>query len=286
MMTGFSRMGTVISLGSIFIVQILLSSYAFGYSVVDTKQAKDSEEWRTVHIVGKFLYSDPPKPDQIFKVQYRTINGTIEKFNATDGFNDLTFGTNTEHNGTLEIKFPRNYPYTNGYLSGDNYRPTGDISVFRVAEIDDPPYTIHSKDLGKYCSEICPVENYSHMTTDCFFIFSIPITGRTEIELTSIYLLWSMPYHGDQVPDSCISQTLVELTPEQLDECRRLGISEDNCTNNALLQAAQRQSEESRAVQYEEQAKYEQEQLNVAYYLMGIGGVIAGVMAFVTLRKR
>jgi hypothetical protein len=241
------------------------------------------EEWNTAYVVGKFVNSDPPKEDQIFKVHYRVVNGNVEKFNATNGSGTgLSFGTNTESNGTLEIRFPRNYPYTNEYqyLSTGNYVPQGDINAFMIGEIDDPPYTIHSDAFGKYCIHICSVEDIQKSTTDCFFIFSVPITGKTEIGLTSTYLLWQMPHHGDQVPDSCISQTLVELTPEQLDECRRLGISEHNCSNNALLQAAQLQNEETGA------AQYEQNQLNIAYYLIGIGGVIAAIMAIAISRKK
>jgi hypothetical protein len=38
---------------------------------ISTAQASHiGEDSKTAYTVGKFLYSDPPKPDQIFKIQY------------------------------------------------------------------------------------------------------------------------------------------------------------------------------------------------------------------------
>ena len=260
--------------------------YKRAYSGVSENESSDTgEEWKTAHVVGKFLYSDPPKPDQIFKVQYRVINGIIENFNATYGFGtDLSFGINTETNGTLEIKFPRNYPYTNDYeyLSTGTYRPTGSIDGFMVGEIDDPPYTIHSEAFGKYCIQICPIEDVSvTTTTDCFFTFSIPVTGRSKIGLTSTYLLWQMPHHGDDVPDSCIPQTIVGTAPtsEHLRRCSELDIPLENCNDKEIL--------ENRSVaENEKRIEEEQIQIQNSMYIIGIGAAIAGVFAFITLRKR
>ncbi|MGI0027211.1 MAG: hypothetical protein ACREAD_05150, partial [Nitrosopumilaceae archaeon] len=35
-------------------------------------------EWNVQHVIGKFLNSNPAKPDQIFNFQYRVLNGTLE----------------------------------------------------------------------------------------------------------------------------------------------------------------------------------------------------------------
>jgi hypothetical protein len=59
-----------------------------------------------------------------------------------------------------------------------------------------------------------PYDELSDITyndaTDCFFFFPIPFSGNKTIGLVWSYLLWTEPYHGDKVPDSCVSQTLVE----------------------------------------------------------------------------
>ncbi len=146
-------------------------------------------EWQTTNIVGRFLYSDPPKPDQIFKVQYRVVNGTIEKLSIWQT------KVSSNGNGTLEIKFPRNYPYTN--QDGINVP----ITVNPILIVD-----------GQWGDEI----TYSDIT-DCFFVFSIPFTDSKSIGLVWSYLATNLPFHGDDVPESCISQTLVENVPTRSD---------------------------------------------------------------------
>jgi hypothetical protein len=146
-----------------------------------------SKEW-IAQITGRFLYSDPPKPDQIFKAYYRVMDGTIEKLSV--GGTEIS----ASGNGTLEIKFPRNYPYTNE----DVTRPTGATPTLIVD--------------GQFDEEI----TYSDIT-DCFFVFSIPFTGNQSIGLAWSYLATNLPYHGDEIPDSCASQTLVENVPTMKD---------------------------------------------------------------------
>lgn len=153
-----------------------------------SQSSVSGEEWRTAFTVGKFLYSDPPKPDQIFKVQYRVWNGTLEK---------LTVGqtkVSSSGNGTLEIKFPRNYPYTNedGTISPITVSPMAFFEAEPFHEVIDITYV----DI-----------------TDCFFIISIPFSGNKSIALTWSYLLWTKPRHGDDVSESCIPQTMVENVP-------------------------------------------------------------------------
>jgi hypothetical protein len=139
-------------------------------------------------ITGRFLYSDPPRPDQIFKAYYRVIDGTIEKL-SVGGTKVSSSG-----NGTLEVKFPMNYPYTNEDITG---------------RIDATPTLLID---GQFGEEI----TYSSIT-DCFFVFSIPFTGSKSIGLAWDYLTTNQPYHGDEIPDSCIPQTLVENVPTKKD---------------------------------------------------------------------
>jgi len=153
-------------------------------------------EWKTAYIVGKFLNSEPPKPDQIFKIQYRVMYGTMESFDIQQGIdgylmhNTITIKVSS-NDGVLEIKFPRNFPYAN---SGSGI---GDF-IFLV---DDEDGSIED----------------SRITTDCFFVFSIPFSGSIEIGMPLSSILIKSPYRGDNIPDSCASQTLVENVPTKKD---------------------------------------------------------------------
>jgi hypothetical protein len=69
-------------------------------------------------------------------------------------------------------------------------------------------------------------------------------------------------------------------TQAQLEACQNLGISSDKCSDIAILQYQQLQRRD-RII-----AEEQQEQFDVAMYMIGIGVAIAGIMAFITLRKR
>ncbi len=170
---------------------LTLPSFLFSSSADASVDNRD-EEWKAAYIVGKFLNNDPARPDQIFKVQYRVINGTIERFNAPQ--QNLITDVSSSGNGILEIKFPRNYPYTNDDMETHGFNA---VLFFN----------------GQPNGEI---ENYIS-TDDCFFVFSFPFTGKNEIGIAWSYLLWEKPYHGDNIPDSCIPQTIVENVPVRKD---------------------------------------------------------------------
>jgi hypothetical protein len=149
----------------LFTIALLVVTSTSQSFAADTSSSIDDVEgggWKTAYTVGKFLYSDPPKPDQIFKIQYRVINGTTESFGAPasgiavkidvgdgDGSND----------GLLEIKYPRNYPYANEDYNGD----LGNGGALVIVDSQE--------------------KTFSKNTTDCFFVFSIPFAGSSEIEL-------------------------------------------------------------------------------------------------------
>ena len=233
-----------------FVNGCLLCSGDFGIASSADFSVFPSSGWNTALIVGKFMGSDPPKPDRFFKIQYAAVNGTVYSFSTDNMIMAKMNGT-----GTLEVKFPRNYPYTNS-IDG--------INAFMIEDVGNPTKKIE----------------VNRSTTVCFFEFSVPFEDKNEIEIAWAYVLWNKPYHGDNVPDSCIKQTVVETSPEQLDECAKLGISQDKCSDITILQKAQQQSEERK------NQEYEQNQLNLAYYLIGIGGVIAAIMAFVILQRK
>lgn len=150
-------------------------------SIIDTSSYSNQSEWKTGYTIGKFLYSEPPKPDQIFKVYYRVIDGSIDKISR-----ELIDVSSNDH-GMLQIKFPRNYPYTNEYAVNT---PEANPILFVDGILNE--------------------EITSTALTDCFFVFSIPFSGNRSIGLAWEYLLWTEPHHGDNVPNSCLSETLVE----------------------------------------------------------------------------
>lgn len=178
---------------ALFLISTSLTLPSFLFSAsADASIDNRDEEWKTAYTVGKFLLNEPPKPDQIFKVQYRTINGTIERFNAPP--QNIITDVSSNGNGILEIRYPRNYPYTN-----DDMETHGLNAVLFFN--------------GQPDGEI---ENYIS-TDDCFFVFSFPFTGRNEIGIAWTYFAVSKPFHGDNLPDSCIPQTIVENVPVRKD---------------------------------------------------------------------
>lgn len=149
--------------------------------------ASASEEWKVAYSVGQFLYSDPPKTDKIFKIHYRAVNGTASSYGAGTGWFSANV-TNTDEERILEIKYPRNYPYTNEFLTEPYVQP-----LLFVNGTETFP-------------EATPAE-----ITDCFFVFSIPFSGNAEIGLSWTYLAVERPYYGDKVPDSCLPETIVDV---------------------------------------------------------------------------
>lgn len=123
------------------------------------------------------------------------------------------------------------------------------------------------------------------MVTDCFFVFSIPFTGSDEFEMNWVYLLWQEPWHGDEVPEECIPQTIAQVTPEMLEECKDTGITSENCNEREILA---KRTDGRLPIPEEERKRIEdqQNQINASMYMIGIGVAIAGAIAFVTLWRR
>jgi hypothetical protein len=163
------------------------------HSVNPGEEKDDEGGWQVAYTVGQFLYSDPPRPDQIFKAYYRVINGTVEKLSVSNTI------VSSDGNGTLEIMWPRNYPYTNAEGNAAPHPDENPVAFFNT----------------KTYPGIAPVAHEA--TTDCFFVFSIPFSGSQSIGLAWSYLLTNLPYHGDEIPESCTPQTLVENVPTRKD---------------------------------------------------------------------
>jgi len=146
-------------------------------------------EWKTIPTVGKYLYNEPPKPAQIFNVQYRVVNGTLDSIISGDGSYGIEVSTEKE-NGLFELKIPLNYPYTNFHnvTNGQTY----------IVLVNDT-------DVGHISSP--------SRLDECFFGFSIPFSGNVRINLGSAQIPEHFPYHGDEVPDRCINDTILSISP-------------------------------------------------------------------------
>lgn len=154
-------------------------------------------EWETSYMVGKFLYSKPPKLDQLFKVQYRVINGIVEQFTVYDWTfwpGSVGARVNSDSDGILKIKFPRNYPYYIDVLGQDRNVNGTNASVSVNGEDSIFGNIIFEKEI-----------------TDCFFVFSIPFTRSNEIRLGWTGPPVGAPHRGDNIPYSCIPETLVDV---------------------------------------------------------------------------
>lgn len=150
-----------------------------------------AEEWRAVYTVGKFSYTDPPKPDQVFKVYYRATDAVIEDVDARYGFKAKIAA---EGEGVLEIQYPRNFPYTNALDSEQ-------LPLWPIVFINR--------------EEISPEEILPEIS-DCFFEFSIPYSGNTEFELAWAFLPTNLPFHGDDIPESCVPLTITTRPQHQV----------------------------------------------------------------------
>lgn len=167
-------------------------SYPADASFIDIKavDAPAHETWKTVYVVGKFLNSEPPKPDQIFKIEYRVMNGTIESFDIKQRIEDVIMGTvivakvDSTSDGVLEVKFPRNFPYSNSESGIEGFHIGGTGADNRT-------------------------------TAECFFEFSLPFAGNSSIEIANESILTKAPYRGDNIPDSCASQTMKDAPVRQ-----------------------------------------------------------------------
>ncbi len=150
----------------------------------------DEPQWHGQHVIGQFLNSNPPKPDQVFNFQYRVLNGTLVELTKNQ-YGQFEATVQSTDQGMLELKIPRNYPYTNmGYPF---YNNTANVAG-TDAVIDVNGVIIDSK-------------KYSFAATDCFFEYSIPFSGQPIITLGFIVYPEHIAFQGDSVPDHCIGET-------------------------------------------------------------------------------
>jgi hypothetical protein len=80
----------------------------------------------------------------------------------------------------------------------------------------------------------------------------------------------------------------VSATSEQLQKCQELGIEKNDCSDTTINQALaiQRGGQIPLSSEDLRKAEAQQNQTNNLMYVIGIGAAIAGIIAFVTLRRR
>lgn len=145
------------------------------------------QEWNVKHVTGKFFYSTPPKPDEIFNFQYRVINGTLGNLTIIQQ-GQYTAQVNSVDKGMLELMMPRNYPFSNIIVTATSH---ASVHV-NGSELDG--------------------QQYSYVASDCFLEYSIPFSGNSIITLDFAQYPEAIPYQASKVPFHCITQTLYNST--------------------------------------------------------------------------
>lgn len=139
--------------------------------------------WLSVPIIGEYRHWDPPKNPNVFNIQYKIVNGSIHDVDAVQS--RVSFHIESNQNGLLEIKIPRNYPFT------DYPQEMRERDALYI-KIDDSNVNADSIDI-KY-------------DDDCFYAYAIPFSSNnSEIIIGySKTLSQVLPYAIDNVPDHCI----------------------------------------------------------------------------------
>jgi len=181
------RLQVTLLIPLLFIITVgIISIHAFGDNSSNMKNA----DWKTIPSVGKYLYNEPQKPSQIFNIQYRVVNGTLDSIISTDG--SYSAEVRTEGSGLFQLKIPLNYPYTNfeNVTNGQTYL------IF-----------INDKEVSNIFTPT--------RLDDCFFGFSISFSQNVKINLGSATIPEHFPYHGEEVPAHCIKETILSIPPLQ-----------------------------------------------------------------------
>lgn len=139
------------------------------------------EGWSTHYAVNGFVNTGPADPYQIFKIQYRVLNGTVEQFSMpyVDVAHNIRAEVTSDGDGVLQIKFPKNYPNGNDELGGS--------AIVFVNE-----------------QEIVP----NSTETDCFSEFSLPFSNDAVIDV--VWGFYDDFFRGADVAEGCMPETIVQ----------------------------------------------------------------------------
>lgn len=170
----------------------------------------NSNQWHKLYILGKFTYSYPPKPDQIFVAQYRIINATLQSVSNNGGVSVIV---DTNDKGLFELKFPRNIPYHNQNPSRDDFFINiNGFWSWSYYHPDSPMTDDARKQLLNTVTRPPPYpESYSEKD-DCYYLFSIPFYTYAKIGIVYGFNgLILDPFHGDDIPQSCNDITIAKF---------------------------------------------------------------------------
>ena len=149
-------------------------------------------QWRN-YFLGTSTDHNTSQYNQIFKFQFGVINGIIDKLTYDSIAKDTIIEAHSIHNGTLYIKFPRSYPFAQGYSNASaHYEP---FVSFLLNGTND---------------------RYPMSKSDCFFVYSVPFSGNSRVDMIITYpSISDLPniYHGDTVSPLCNYQTIVSYMP-------------------------------------------------------------------------
>lgn len=144
----------------------------------------NSDQSHKYYFIGKFTNANPSKPDQMFIFPYKILDGNISAFKGVYDKDRLSVEVHTTNDTSLEIEFPRNYPFTN-----------------EITNVVAPPMSIMN---GK----VIPPS----AVNDCFFVYSFSLNNDSTIEFLFSTLVSenssTFPYHGENIPSYCISETI------------------------------------------------------------------------------
>lgn len=167
------------------LVSLSLIPYFTYYAFSLSESTENNKSWEKHYLLGQFSDTDL-ESNKIFLIEYRTLNGTVDSF-THENLSTLVAETNG-NDGVFELKFPRNYPYTN-----DPKQSPGNNFFVLENRIETASFT--------------------KRIDECHFVFSIPYSGQTQIKIGWTYLLSGselLKNHGDEIPEHCKNQTIVE----------------------------------------------------------------------------
>lgn len=200
-----------------FLFAIILSVLMICSSNNAFAENANGDSWHKLYVVGHYVNSNPPKPDQIFVVQYK-INATSESITSAN--DNIIASVDTTDKGLFELKIPRNMPYHNtGAYAGN---ATGFDFTVLINGFDSwlyyHPKSNMTEDARKQLiNTVTRPPPYPESYTkydDCYYYFSIPFYTHAEIKIVYGFNgLISSPYHGDNIPSYCNAKTIVSYMP-------------------------------------------------------------------------
>ncbi len=134
------------------------------------------QQWKNHWIGGNYYNSNSQLTFQVFKISYKISEGDVENVEYLNHINNIVFKTKIDTSGILQVKYPRNLPYTNNPFE------------------DDILILVNGEET-----------KFDEEKTECYREFSIPLQDdSSDIELLGTFNLGSSPIRSIEVPNKCI----------------------------------------------------------------------------------